>query len=153
MEYDQQLPELAVSDEIPVQDIIDVSGRLTELMAEEAECFRTMDIASIAEMQEEKNQLLIWLEAQQKMLAVHPNPAALIDDDERAELEEAMELFTSVAEDNFQQASIARSVNKRIVEAVTKAIREQEVVNTYTPHGNNRDNHNVPVSYKLNQRA
>lgn len=153
MEHHEALPNLNISDSIPVQDIMEVTARLTQLMAEEAEYFRTMDIKSIGALQEEKNQLVIWLEAQQKMLAIHPNPAALVDEEDRAELEDIMADFTTVAQDNFQQVSIARNVNKKVVEAVTRAIREQEVVNTYTPRGNNRTNDHVPISYKLNQRA
>ena len=153
MEHTQNLPNLNVSDEIPVQDIIDVALRLTDLMADEAEYFRSMNLAEIGALQEEKSQLLIWLEAQQKMLAVHPDPAALIDEDERAALEEVMAEFTAVAKDNFHQASIARDVNQKVVEAVTTAIRNQEVVNTYTAHGGNRNNNDVPISYKLNQSA
>jgi flagellar biosynthesis/type III secretory pathway chaperone len=147
------LPNLAVSDTIPVEDIIQVSLRLTDLMAEETEHFRSMNIAAVTALQEEKNQLLIWLEAQQKMLAVHPEPAALIDDEDRDALEATIAEFTAVAKENFHQASIARDVNKRVVEAVTKAIQEQEVVSTYTPNGSNRNHHHVPISYKLNQNA
>ena len=153
MENPTELPTLNITETIPVQDIIDVTTRLTDLMAEEAELFRTMNIEAIAALQEEKNQLVVWLEAQQKMLAVHPDPAALIDDEERDVLEEVMEDFTNIAQDNFHQATIARDVNKKVVTAVTNAIRDQEVVNTYTPNGGNANHQNVPISYKLNQSA
>jgi flagellar biosynthesis/type III secretory pathway chaperone len=149
-----QLPEIEISDMIQVDEIITVTERLTDVLREESDYLKTMQIRKVGVLQEEKLKLISWLEAQKKMIALNPDMKDQLDALDREEMGEVVEDFTKAVEENYHQASIARVVNERIVQAVTDALQAREHVNTYTAGGiTSAPSRMQSVTFNVNQKA
>lgn len=148
-----ELPEIQLGDSIPVNEVIAVTARLTDVLRLESEYLRVMNIREAGKLQDEKIRLTSWLEAQQKLISIRPELRDFIAAEERKAMEEVAVEFADAVEDNFRQVSIARVVNQKVVQAITDAMREQNSVATYNAQGANSTAGNASLSYNLNQRA
>lgn len=149
-----ELPELTLQDSIQVTEVVAVTARLTELLREESKELKAMRIRAVGALQDEKNKLISWLEAQKKMIMLNPQMKDHLSDAERANMSNVAEDFARAAEENYHQASIARAVNQRVVQAITDSVRERDHVNTYNALGTTRDQGGTTgLPFNVNQKA
>lgn len=149
-----ELPELSIHDGIQVNEMVAVTARLTELLRAESQELRAMRIRAVGEMQEEKNMLISWLEAQKKIIALTPEMKDRLSEQERAEMTRVAEDFAVAVEENYHQASIARAVNQRVVQAINDSVRSNEHVNTYNAYGATRNGPTTAgLPFNVNQKA
>lgn len=149
-----ELPELAIHDTIQVNELVAVTARLTEVLRAESLELRAMRIRAVGEMQDEKNKLIGWLEAQKKIIALTPEMKDRLSEEERAEMARVAEAFAVAVEENYHQASIARAVNQRVVQAINDSVRSNEHVNTYNAYGNTRNTvSSTGLPFNVNQKA
>lgn len=149
-----ELPELTLHDTIQVNELVAVTARLTEVLREESKELRAMRIRAVGEMQDEKNMLISWLEAQKKIIALTPEMKDRLSEKERADMTRVAEDFAVAVEENYHQASIARAVNQRVVQAINDSVRSSEHVNTYNAYGSTRNTvTGGGLPFNVNQKA
>lgn len=154
VEHMLELPAIEIGDKVQVEEIITVTRRLTQLLQEESVHLRHMRIKPVGALQDEKNRLIGWLEAQQKIIAINPVMRDSVDDNAQRALSEASENFARAVEENYHQASIARAVNQRVVQAVMEAVRDQNNLGTYGATGVQRSVTAANgFNFSLNQQA
>ena len=149
-----ELPEIAIHDSIQVNELVAVTARLTEVLREESKELRAMRIRAVGELQDEKNKLIGWLEAQKKIIALTPEMKDRLSEAERAEMARVAEDFAVAVEENYHQASIARAVNQRVVQAINDSAHSSEHVNTYNAYGATRNGvASAGLPFNVNQKA
>lgn len=135
-----------------VQDMITITARLAQVLAEEVDCLRDMKVSQIEKLQKEKIFLTNALEAYRKLLDKHPELKKTITPAQRSELEEVSGVFNSVLKENHQRLLVAREVNHRMVQAIRGCVVEQSGHKLY----NQRGYSNVPggrtLSVTLNRQ-
>ena len=119
---------------LAIDDFIDVSNRLTELMTAEVTSLRAMRPKDIAPLQEEKAALTErysrYMQAFRSGDPTAPQPA---NSDERAHIQEAVTRLTEVARTNSLALQAARTVNERLVKHVAQAVTQR--TNSSTGYG------------------
>ena len=149
-----ELPEIALQDSIQVNELVAVTARLTEVLREESKQLKAMRIRAVGEIQEEKHKLISWLEAQKKIIALNPSMKDQLSDEERAAMAQVAEVFAQAVEENYHQASIARAVNQRVVQAINDSVRDRDHVNTYNAYGTTRGTVSTAgLPFNVNQKA
>ncbi len=149
-----ELPPIEIGDSVQVEEIVAVTRRLTELLAEESMHLRAMRIKPVATLKEEKNRLIGWLEAQQKIIAINPSMRDSMSEEEREVIASIGAEFAQAVEENYHQASIARAVNQRVVQAMMEAVRDQHALPLYSASGAQaRPTSGSSYQLNLNQQA
>lgn len=149
-----ELPEITLHDAIQVSELVAVTARLTEVLREESKQLKTMRIRAVGEMQDEKSKLISWLEAQKKIIALTPGMKDRLSEEDRAQMAKVAEEFARAVEENYHQASIARAVNQRVVQAINDAAQSSEHVNTYNAYGTTRGTvSSAGLPFNVNQKA
>ena len=150
------LPEISLDNSLRVEELIAVTARLTELLKEESAHLKGMRIRAVVPLQEEKNRLISWLETQKKIIALNPQMKDEIAADMHIKMTAVGEEFARVVEENYHQASIARAVNQRLVQAVADAVSEKTHVGTYNAYGAARGTAALSgqgLPFNVNQKA
>lgn len=134
-----------------VNDLVSLTVRLAQLMAEEADHLADYKVSPIATLNEEKLRLVAALETQKKQLARFENVGALLSEEQRKRISNVAGVFQKVASENFQRLKMARLVNQSVVEAISEVVAEHSRNPSYTRAGHNAMgvNHNVAIT--LNQ--
>ncbi len=129
--------EAAVTQELNVPNILAMTARLAQVMAQEADLLAAMKISEIEPLQKEKNTLARALEAQLKKLRQYPELRDAINDDEQEDLRELIGVFNEIRDENMRRLLSAKEVNQKVVEAITEVVNEQNRKPTYTEDGAN----------------
>ena len=135
----------------PMPDIVSLTARLAQLMAEEADLLDEMRISEIAEFQEEKRLLLDALERQKKQFDKRPEMLDDMDMQEREELREMMRVFNDILQENYRRLLVAKEVNQTMVNAVADVVRESRSNGVYNDGGASQTSDELP-SVTLNQK-
>ncbi len=136
---------------IQMQDIITLTARLAQIMAEEVDLLKQMNLKKIAALQEEKLFLTQALEANKKLLKRHPDLSEQIPSRDKADLAEVVEVFEAILEENHRKLQMAKEVNQQVVNAIREAVREQASTRCYNSNGQRPMNPYAAVSVTLNQ--
>lgn len=116
--------------------LIDLTERLTEVMAREVEHLRAMRSSEIATLQEEKARLAAAYAG--AFETVRENPAAVTDAEPRLRgvLKEATASLQATVEDNVRAITAAKALNERLIRALSAAVAETLMpVAAYTSTG------------------
>lgn len=149
-----ELPAIGISDTIQIKEIIAVTARLKQVLKQESEFLRQMQIRKAGTLQDEKNKLISWLEAQKKIIALNPQMKHGMHEDDHQAMSDLVDDFSKVVEENYHQASIAKAVNERVVQAVTDAMQARANVNIYNANGTtSRANQVQGLPFNINQKA
>jgi hypothetical protein len=142
-------PEI-IPQEINVQNVMALTARLAQVLAQEVDLLAEMKVHEIEPLQKEKITLTKALEMQLKRVQKYPELLDSIHPDDRDELRDLISVFEEIKEENYHRLLAAREVNKRVVEAITEAVNEQNKKPTYS-----EDGHNLPqfdsISITLNK--
>lgn len=122
-------------EEMRAADLIVLTARLAQLLAEEADLLESMKISKIPNLQHEKLMLTNALEAMKKHIAKYPEVMDELSDQERDDLESVVHIFNEVLEENYRRLSMARAVNLRVVQAITEIVQESTKGDVYDRSG------------------
>ncbi|MGE0754467.1 MAG: hypothetical protein AB7L92_04840 [Alphaproteobacteria bacterium] len=137
--------------QLRVQDVVTLTARLAQILAEEVDLLSSMKVSKIADLQKEKLFLISALEAQKKLLGKHPHLKDTIPSQDKQDLEEVMRVFNDIMEENHHKLQVARKVNEKIVQAITDVVRESTRSAAYGVNGKNGAAPYESLSVTLNQ--
>lgn len=138
---------------VRVEDVIHLTARLAQVLAEEADLLEQMQITRVGELQKEKTMLTHALELMKKQLMKQPEALEEIDAQTRDDLQEVIAVFNQILEENYRRLDVARRVNQRVVEAVTDVIAEQNKREGYDQKGQSGGHHDQALSVTLNEKV
>jgi flagellar biosynthesis/type III secretory pathway chaperone len=125
-----------VAHELKIQDVITLTARLAQLLAEEADLLGGMKMKEIEKLQHEKIFITNALEAQRKLLDRHPGLMDTIPSQDKADLQRIVDVFNDILEENHRKLLLAKEVNHKIVSAIKEVVREHTSNKTYGVDGN-----------------
>ena len=136
-----------------INDIIAITVRLANVLAQEADLLEAMRIGDIAPLQQEKILLTHALEASHKHFKKHPEIMDAASEEEIEDLEHVVAAFEEIKQENHRRLTMARAVNQRIVQAIGDVVNEKRSKSAYTKKGRTAqpDVGNLHVS--LNERV
>lgn len=117
------------------QDVVMLTARLAQLLAEEVDLLGDMKLKRIEELQSEKIFLTNALEAQRKMIERHPHVMETIPSRDKKDLEDVAEVFQNILVENHRKLLLAKEVNHKIVQAITEVVKETTQSRTYNGSG------------------
>jgi ABC-type Zn uptake system ZnuABC Zn-binding protein ZnuA len=123
--------------EINIHNIMALTARLAQVMAEEADYLAEMRIKEIEPLQKEKVTIAKAMELQIKRIQKYPHLLDTIHPDDLDEFSQLAAIFDEIKQENYSRLVAARAVNQQIVEAITEVVNEQNKKPTYTEGGIN----------------
>jgi len=138
---------------VGIPDIISLTARLAQLLAQEADYLDDMQVSQIAGLQKEKNMLTRALASVKKHVSKHPEMLEQMDEQEREDLVQVVGIFNQILEENYRRLAMARAVNQEIVKAITEVAQESARNDTYNQKGQSGRPGIDRVSVTLNERV
>lgn len=117
------------------QDVVMLTARLAQLLAEEVDLLGDMKIKKIEALQQEKIFLTNALEAQRKLIERHPYMRDTIPSRDKKDLEDVAEVFQNILDENHRRLLLAKEINHKIVQAITEVVKETTQSRTYNGSG------------------
>ncbi len=121
--------------QLDVRAIITVTARLAQLLAEEVDLLSDMKVSKIEHLQNEKIFLTNALEAQKKLIDRNPHMLETIPSQDRSDLEQVVEVFSGILEENHRKLLLAKEINHKIVQAITSVVKENTQSKVYDDRG------------------
>lgn len=121
--------------EFRAQDVVMLTARLAQLLAEEVDLLSEMKVKKIEALQQEKLFLTNALEAQRKLIERHPYMLNTIPSRDKRDLEEVAKVFQNILDENHRKLLLAKEVNHKIVQAITAVVKENTQSRTYNGNG------------------
>lgn len=140
-------------DGLTVNDITSITARLAEVLAKEADLLEAMKVGAIEGLQQEKMLLTHALDASHKYFKKHPELLDEADPEDVEDLEEVISVFEEVKRENFRRLSMARTVNQRIVQAITDIVNEKRSKTAYNKKGKTAQPEVGNVHVSLNEKV
>ena len=137
--------------QLKVQDVITLTARLAQLLAEEVDLLADMKVKKIEALQEEKMFLTNALQAHKKLIDKHPGLIDTIPSQDKRDLEEVVGVFQNILAENHRKLLLAREVNHKIVQAITSVVTDANRSKAYDDRGFNGVAPYETVSVTLNQ--
>ncbi len=107
---------------LKMQNVITLTARLAQLLAEEVDFLSEMKVSKIEALQNEKLFLVNALEAQRKLIDKHPHLVETIPSQDKQDLKEVVEVFNNILAENHRKLLLAKEVNHKIVQAITDVV-------------------------------
>ncbi len=117
------------------QDVVMLTARLAQLLAEEVDLLGEMKVKQIEALQKEKIFLTNALEAQRKLIDRHPYIIDTIPSRDKKDLEEVAAVFQGILDENHRKLLLAKEINHKIVQAITEVVKETTQSRTYNGSG------------------
>lgn len=118
-----------------ITDVITLTARLAQVMAEEVDLLREMKVSKIEALQKEKLFLTGALEAYRKLLDRQPELRQQLTAQQRFDLQEVTRVFNDVLKQNHERLLVAKEVNHRVVQAIRSCVSEQNGQSIYNHRG------------------
>lgn len=122
---------------INAHDVITLTARLAQLLAEEVDLLGDMKISKIDALQQEKLFLISALESQRKLLDRHPHLSETIPSQDKKDLQDVVNVFNTILEENHRKLLLAKEINHKIVNAITDVVKENTKSRFYDQNGYN----------------
>jgi flagellar biosynthesis/type III secretory pathway chaperone len=116
---------------INIPDVITLTARLAQILAEEVDLLAAMKVSKLEALQNEKLFLINALEAQKKRLEKHPEFGDSIPSRDRRDLQEVVDIFNDILEENHRKLLAAKQVNHQIVQAITAVVKDNTRSRSY----------------------
>jgi hypothetical protein len=114
-----------------VNNIIALTARLAQVLAEEADQLEAMNIKKVGYLQKEKLLLTGALEREKKLLDRYPASLTSMTEEDKQDLRSVMEIFNVILAENYRRLLVAREVNGRVVDAISDAVNEATANSVY----------------------
>lgn len=138
---------------VRIPDVITLTARLAQILAEEADLLEAMDITRVGALQKEKIMLVNALEALKKQVRKHPELMDEVSEEEREDLVQVVRVFNEILEENYRRLSRARAVNQRVVEAITQVVQDSARGDVYDRKGESGKHGSDALSVTLNEKV
>jgi len=148
-----QAPQAPVSFDISIPDVITITARLAQILAEEVDLLQQMKIQKISALQDEKQRLTRALDIQKKLIARNPQALAHARAEDMEDLRAVTQIFNEILTHNHRQLRIARDVNQKLVEAICEVVTENTRHPQYDTKGNQSAQEDKKLSITLDQTA
>lgn len=149
----QQLPNAAVRASMNVNEFMDATLRLSDILAQESAHMDALRYNELPKLHDEKVKLVSLLENYQRLLATDPGFVRNADERTREELLLRTDDLAFNVEENFRKVSVTRAVNSRVMQAIMDVMTDQHRPGTYGPKGVAAPTADLALSINLNQRA
>jgi flagellar biosynthesis/type III secretory pathway chaperone len=136
-----------------LDDLMDVTARLADVLEQETTYLRTMEVDALAKLHAKKTELMLMLEAYQRLLKSQPDFLKSAGAEKLAQFAELSEDLTAVVEENFRRTAVARAVNQRVVNTIIETMSEHNRPGTYNRYGNSNLKQDMSLSFNLNHKA
>lgn len=136
---------------LKMQDVVTITARLAQILAEEVDLLNNMHVSKIADLQKEKLFLISALEAQRKLLDKHPQLSETIPSQDKKDLEEVVSVFNDILEENHHKLLLAKKVNHEIVKAITSVVQDNTRRASYSMRGTSESAPFQTLSVTLNK--
>ena len=147
-----ELPKQA-KPELKVKDVIMLTARLAQLLAEEVDLLNEMKVSKIEALQQEKIFITNALEAQRKLVDKHPGVVETIPSQDKKDLEEVINIFNDILAENHRKLLIAREINNKISQAITAVVKENSASRVYNGKGFTGNSAYMALSVTLNKKV
>lgn len=137
---------------LSVDDMIDVTTQLNQLLATERALLQQMKLRDIAPMQAEKERLSAQLISFQKHLQTDTTPITQADGSARAKFARLATELEENAEAAMAETRRAQSVNRTVMQTLVSAMAEAQKLGTYGSQGMTTMP-DVMLSVNLNSRV
>jgi hypothetical protein len=137
---------------LKVQNVITLTARLAQILAEEVDLLSNMKVADIKTLQAEKLFLINALEAQRKLVEKHPELLDTIQLHDKRDLQEVVKVFNNILEENHRKLLVAKEVNRKVVQAITDVVTRQTRRMAYNRNGTTGSAPFEALSVTLNER-
>ena len=124
-----------ITPELKIQDVITLTARLAQLLAEEVDLLGEMKVQKIEALQKEKLFLVNALEAQRRLVERNPNLVETIPSQDKKDLQEVVDVFNNILEENHRKLLQAKEVNHKIVQAITDVVKDSTRSKVYDDKG------------------
>ena len=131
------VPTQGAPAKLNANDVITLTARLAQLLAEEVDLLDAMKIPKIEALQQEKLFLVNALESQRRLIKKHPHLLETIPSQDKQDLQEVVEVFNDILQENHRKLTIAKQVNYKIVQAITAVVKESTLSKVYDGKGYN----------------
>lgn len=128
-------PANSAQHELRIQDVMTLTARLAQLLAEEADLLASMKMKEVEKLQHEKIFITNALDAQHKLLARHPYLSETIPSQDKEDLKRIVDVFNNILQENHRRLLLAKEVNHKIVSAIKEVVRENTTSKTYSGDG------------------
>ncbi len=118
-----------------INDVVMLTARLAQLLAEEVDLLGDMKVKKIEALQQEKIFLTNALEAQRKLIERHPYILDTIPSRDKKDMEDIAAVFENILNENHRKLLLAKEVNHKIVQAITDVVKETTLSRTYNGNG------------------
>lgn len=136
---------------IRLPDMIAITARLAQILAEEVDCLDEMRIRDIEELQDEKRRLTRTLEAMKREVDRRPEIRETFAAEDLDQFAEVSDIFNEVLQENHRKLLIAKEVNARVVMAIADVVKEEMQRHNYNQRGAQGINRDTPPSLSLNK--
>lgn len=145
-------PAVAQQSSFNPQEIITMTARLAQILAEEVDLLAEKKVAKIADLQNEKLFLVRALESQKKAVQKDPELVRKMPPTQREELRKVVDIFNGVIQQNHRKLELAKYVNQKIIDIIKQVVGESDVAGVYNGFGKayHFAHHNLSVT--LNKR-
>jgi hypothetical protein len=118
-----------------VSDVVMLTARLAQLLAEEVDLLGDMKVKKIEALQQEKIFLTNALEAQRKLIEKNPYIIDTIPSRDKKDFEEVAKVFENILAENHRKLLLAKEINHKVVRAITDVVKETTLSRTYNING------------------
>ncbi len=125
----------AENQQVKIKDVMTLTARLAQLLAQEVDLLAEMKMSKIEALQQEKLFLISALDAQRKLVAKNPHGMETIPSQDKKDLQEVVDVFNEILEENHRKLLIAKEVNHKIVQAITDVVKDHTVSKVYDGRG------------------
>ena len=147
------LPNAAILQTMSVDELMETTRRLSDILAEESDMIATMQLKDLPRLNEEKLKLTAVLEIYQQVMAADPSFIKKADDKKREQMILFADDLAMNVEENFRKVSVAKAVNSRVMQAIMDVMSEKHRPASYGRNGLASQNHGLALSVNLNQQA
>ncbi len=120
---------------IRMQDVMTLTARLAQLLAEEVDLLGGMKLKEIEKLQNEKIFLTNAIDAQRKLIEKSPHLLESIPSTDKHDMEALVEVFNNILAENHRKLLLAKEVNHNIVSAIKSVVKDHTVSKTYSGDG------------------
>lgn len=136
---------------VELRDMIAVTTRLAQILAEEVDCLDEMRVHDIEKLQDEKRKLSRTLELMKREIERRPDIRRGFVAEEVEVFRQVSEIFDEVLQENHRKLLIAKEINFRVVQAISDVVREESVRAGYNRRGAADGHRDATPSVSLNK--
>lgn len=136
---------------VQLADIIAVTARLAQVLAEEVDLLDAMRIRDMEGLQEEKRKLIRSLTMMKRELDRQPDAKANFAPGDVQAFHQVSQIFNEILQENHRRLLVAKEINLQVVQAIADVVKEESERAGYSRKGGKKMGKDAPPSISLNE--